>query len=111
MCGITGIINFNNDETIQSVHLHQMTSRIKHRGPDDEGYLFITKNGCMVFSGDDTPVINKDKCTNCGTCVAVCTQMVFENNNGNTEVKHPDRCTNCNMCVDSCAQKAVTLKE
>ena len=38
MCGIAGIYNLNG-ENIDSDKLIEMTSLIKHRGPDDEGYV------------------------------------------------------------------------
>ena len=40
MCGICGIFNFNNKEPIDKNLIQRMTSVLKHRGPDDEGYYF-----------------------------------------------------------------------
>jgi asparagine synthase (glutamine-hydrolysing) len=42
MCGITGIFNLNN-KAVNAELLHNMTSKIAHRGPDGEGY-FVNKN-------------------------------------------------------------------
>lgn len=43
MCGICGIYNFN--ESIEEKDLVKMTNLMRHRGPDDEGYLLInTRN-------------------------------------------------------------------
>lgn len=42
MCGITGIINLNNDQISSSI-LKKMTDSLSHRGPDGEG-LFIDKH-------------------------------------------------------------------
>lgn len=36
MCGIAGILNFN-DKPVSTVQLRRMTDAIAHRGPDDEG--------------------------------------------------------------------------
>jgi len=38
MCGITGIINFN-EKTVDENQIRLMMNKIKHRGPDDEGLL------------------------------------------------------------------------
>lgn len=54
MCGIAGIINLNGKETRQSEDIQMMTDEIKHRGPDDEGFLLFNKTGCHIFSGDCT---------------------------------------------------------
>ena len=42
MCGIAGILNFNNKKIDESL-LKKMTNIIRHRGPDGEG-MFIDKN-------------------------------------------------------------------
>lgn len=57
MCGIVGCIKF--DSSPIDVKLFQkMTDLIRHRGPDDEGYLFINTitNKFVVAGGTDTPV-------------------------------------------------------
>lgn len=43
MCGISGIINYDNNQHIDSIELSKMTDAIKHRGPDGYGY-WIYKN-------------------------------------------------------------------
>lgn len=43
MCGINGVIRFNED--ISKDELESMNKSIKHRGPDDNGiYIFNSKN-------------------------------------------------------------------
>jgi asparagine synthase (glutamine-hydrolysing) len=44
MCGICGIINFNN-ELVEERNIRQMMQKIKHRGPDDEGIFIDHKVG------------------------------------------------------------------
>jgi asparagine synthase (glutamine-hydrolysing) len=55
MCGITGIYNFKN-EALNSRSLRAMTNKIRHRGPDDEGYFLtdIRENINNFAFGDDT---------------------------------------------------------
>ena len=61
MCGICGIISLNN--TIQTDQLLSMTRVLRHRGPDDEGFLLVnTKNNFQkTFHHDDTIDIIKAK--------------------------------------------------
>jgi asparagine synthase (glutamine-hydrolysing) len=40
MCGICGQLNFARNEPVESDTIRRMTESIRHRGPDDEGYLF-----------------------------------------------------------------------
>ena len=42
MCGIAGIVNLS-EEKVDPSDIEAMLSKIKHRGPDDEG-LFIRDN-------------------------------------------------------------------
>lgn len=58
MCGIAGIINFNNQKSILTPHLTQMASQMQKRGPDDEGFLLVDIENDLVepFWGNDTPM-------------------------------------------------------
>ena len=47
MCGITGLINLN-QEKISSSTIQLMMDSMKHRGPDDEG-IFIDGNVGLGF--------------------------------------------------------------
>lgn len=55
MCGIAGIINLKNKLSVQAKLLHEMTTKIRHRGPDDEGYILFGSVGHKIFYGEDTP--------------------------------------------------------
>lgn len=59
MCGITGIFNLDGKPVDLNI-LEEMNNRIKHRGPDDEGYFLkpVTSSSPQLFSGDDSlPII------------------------------------------------------
>ena len=56
MCGISGVIIKKNASSL-SERLVRMTNVIKHRGPDDEGYVIIDHNNIAnCFGGDETKV-------------------------------------------------------
>ncbi|HEX8546739.1 MAG TPA: hypothetical protein VF691_07225, partial [Cytophagaceae bacterium] len=56
MCGIAGIVQFNNNEINLPENLLSLNNSIKHRGPDDEGYFFAGDEGeTITAGGDDTP--------------------------------------------------------
>lgn len=54
MCGISGIIS---SKPLPLCLLQQMTDRIRHRGPDDEGFVYVARlsGEAIVHGGSDTP--------------------------------------------------------
>jgi asparagine synthase (glutamine-hydrolysing) len=55
MCGIAGIYN-TNGAPVDKLRLEKMTGIIRHRGPDDEGYLLVNtdNNSTQHCKGDNT---------------------------------------------------------
>jgi asparagine synthase (glutamine-hydrolysing) len=53
MCGISGILL--KDCSHISNDIVQINNRVKHRGPDDEGYVLINSQNAHPFAGNDTP--------------------------------------------------------
>lgn len=58
------------------------------------------------------PVIDREKCTACGTCVDVCSEDVyFGSEPGETpQVTYPEVCFHCNCCVQECPSEALRLR-
>ncbi|NMB98792.1 MAG: asparagine synthase (glutamine-hydrolyzing) [Thermoanaerobaculaceae bacterium] len=56
MCGICGLVGFNGKKQ-DYLKILKMNSTLKHRGPDDEGYLSfdLDKNQTEIYFGNDTP--------------------------------------------------------
>ena len=48
MCGITGKVNLDNSRNVDQYELKNMTDKLAHRGPDDEGF-YINKNIGLGF--------------------------------------------------------------
>lgn len=56
MCGIAGAYSLRGDKTFPAGYLKEMASLVRHRGPDDEGFLcgnWLTGELCS-YSGDDS---------------------------------------------------------
>jgi asparagine synthase (glutamine-hydrolysing) len=58
MCGIAGIVNFQG--ALESHWIQRMTTVLRHRGPDDEGYLaagtLVPELPCVSLGGADSSV-------------------------------------------------------
>ncbi|MEI6348360.1 MAG: asparagine synthase (glutamine-hydrolyzing) [Bacteroidota bacterium] len=54
MCGICGLLVRNSQEDQISLVLHRMNNRLKHRGPDDEGFALFSNHTQIIASGNDT---------------------------------------------------------
>jgi len=55
------------------------------------------------------PVIDREKCSGCGTCVEVCPSDVFVLEAEIPQVAVPEECIECSACVDNCPVGAVIL--
>jgi asparagine synthase (glutamine-hydrolysing) len=61
MCGISVVVTKSNNVNNLRDRLVRMTNAVKHRGPDDEGYLIINHNNeAFCFGGNDTKVYGSD---------------------------------------------------
>ncbi len=55
MCGIAGILNFNNVQNNQLEKVIRMTNSMSQRGPDDEGFVLVDSSGNIeCLFGEDT---------------------------------------------------------
>ena len=54
MCGIFGIIN--NNTIVDKQKLKYVSTVLKHRGLDDEGFLLFDNNYFKEYKGDDSPI-------------------------------------------------------
>ncbi|MBC7862839.1 MAG: asparagine synthase (glutamine-hydrolyzing) [Bacteroidia bacterium] len=55
MCGIAGILTLAPEKINVQESLLYMTKKLRHRGPDDEGFFLANENESECFSGEDTP--------------------------------------------------------
>ena len=54
------------------------------------------------------PVIDKDRCAECGKCFDFCPFGVYEMADGRVRVTHPHRCkNNCPACARNCPSEAI----
>jgi asparagine synthase (glutamine-hydrolysing) len=76
MCGINGIISNNKEFNKNIVILNKL---IKHRGPDDEGFVLINSKSKIQssFSGDDSIDFIKQKYPHITTADFECFNIVF----------------------------------
>lgn len=57
MCGIAGIVSKNKSVSIKD-SVYAMSQSIKHRGPDGEGFVFISTENIVPAFSNDTPLVN-----------------------------------------------------
>ena len=55
MCGLAGLFSASSADLDLAGSLLRMTAVVRHRGPDDEGYLLLSTAGVRVLGGPDTP--------------------------------------------------------
>jgi len=65
MCGIAGIMSLTQKPQRQLTHLVAMTQAMRHRGPDDEGYIAVGSDGRIrQLIGEDTPLSVRSRFAN-----------------------------------------------
>ena len=60
MCGISGIVQLQGPSNQLPRVLKNMNDKLKHRGPDDEGFTLFLDGKPHCFSGQDTPQTSLD---------------------------------------------------
>ncbi|HNX06405.1 MAG TPA: asparagine synthase (glutamine-hydrolyzing) [Bacteroidales bacterium] len=60
MCGIAGILKKDSSVSDVANMLHRMCQTLRHRGPDDEGYVCFSGEDIHVCGGDDTPAGSRE---------------------------------------------------
>ncbi len=81
--------------------------------------------GAITMSADNLPIINPEKCTACGKCVAACPKQVIEiapaskavvischskDKGADTKKKCQVGCIGCGICVRTCPVDAIKLE-
>ncbi|MHC4791974.1 MAG: 4Fe-4S binding protein [Planctomycetota bacterium] len=54
------------------------------------------------------PIIDKEKCTNCGICASLCPDGVILETSGTFEIDYVF-CKGCGICANECAAKAIKI--
>ena len=57
------------------------------------------------------PVIDEDKCTNCGNCIDVCPVEVFAKGSKKAKVAKPKECIGCRACEVQCPEDAIKVED
>lgn len=56
------------------------------------------------------PIIDKNKCLNCGTCSEICPEDILALGDDETpKVAYPNECWHCSACVIDCPVEAIKL--
>lgn len=111
------IINKASDEGLvhKAFHIHLNTDL------DEEAICNCCKCCCGIFSlfwrgimpyhciTSYLPIVDKDKCIQCGTCEEKCPMEAITLKENSAEV-NKDRCIGCGICVHHCPEEIITLK-
>ncbi len=55
------------------------------------------------------PRINREACTGCGECIALCPTNALERVDGKAALTRPELCTYCAACEGKCPASAIEL--
>ncbi len=98
------------DATIVACHERAVRSMLAWRGVVAKQVVNIRKGLADPGPGNDAwyPVIDKERCTECGKCFDFCPFGVYEMVNERIRVVHPSSCkNNCPACARNCPSGAI----
>jgi NAD-dependent dihydropyrimidine dehydrogenase PreA subunit len=57
------------------------------------------------------PIVNRDVCSGCKTCVEICPNEVYEIESEKSNPARPEDCIECWACVNQCPTSSIQLHE
>jgi NAD-dependent dihydropyrimidine dehydrogenase PreA subunit len=61
----------------------------------------------MDAEDEPLPIIDPERCTGCGHCVALCPPRAVELRAGKAVITRPAACTFCEICETYCPEEAI----
>ena len=96
--------------TIAACHERAVRSMMHWRGVEVEEVVDLREGVGDWGPGNDAwfPVIDKDRCSECGRCLDFCPFGVYEMVDDRVRVVHPSKCkNNCPACARNCPSEAI----
>ena len=96
--------------TIAACHKRAVRSLLLWRGVEVKELIDLREGIGDTGPGDDAwyPVIDKDRCTECGKCFDFCPFGVYEMVDDRVRVVNPTNCkNNCPACARNCPSEAI----
>jgi ferredoxin len=67
--------------------------------------------GRLVYLKDVVTLdLDRERCTECGTCLSVCPHGVLVQDNGKVRIEDRDACMECGACSRNCPVQAVMVQ-
>ena len=96
--------------TIAACHKRAVRSLLLWRGVEVKELIDLREGAGDTGPGDDAwyPVIDKDRCTECGKCFDFCPFGVYDMVDDRIRVMNPANCkNNCPACARNCPSEAI----
>jgi ferredoxin len=76
-----------------------------------EGVAYLERQGVDVQNASQEVKRNNDKCTHCGSCIAVCPTGALAIKRPEMEVEFQQKkCIVCELCVTACPPRAIDVR-
>ncbi len=109
-CGDEAELAALRDSEVVACHARAVRSMLQWRGIEPKEPVDIREGAGDSGPGNDAwfPVIDKERCSECGKCFDFCPFGVYEMVDGRVRVMHPSNCkNNCPACARNCPSEAI----
>jgi len=107
-CHVIDIRNHTSEQILNELEISQTASSVCNAAQQDKGFEFV--GFCNADTAQEAwyPVIDKERCTECGKCHDFCLFGVYSVKNGEVRVTQPRNCkNNCPACARLCPSRAI----
>ncbi len=82
----------------------------------EPGCMIVTPGNAADFKTGDwrtgkKPVIDWEKCVDCGRCYIMCPDMAFSPREEGKYTWNADYCKGCGICAEQCPAEAIEMQE
>ncbi len=99
---------------VERAYIESMSGEVLIEVPDNESKRVCSRLkelGAEVEKLEDSVIMKKEECIDCGECISICPQNVFSFDDEWNITMKQENCVLCGKCVEACPHSALSLHQ